>query len=403
MCIRDRHYTAEYGIAAHWKYKEGINGKDKLEERLAWIRQIIEAQKDSEGAEDIVRTIKTDLMPEEVYAFTPKGDVKCLPAGSTVIDFAYAIHSEVGNKMIGAKVDGRIVSLEHKIETGQIIEILTTKSITHGPNKDWLNIAKTSEARSKIRAWFKRERREENIIEGKMELERELKRNYIRLDDDQYHELLEKLCRRYNHDENDLYAAIGYGGINLQKIMPKIKEDYVKMIKNDSVDPQSIVIDRMEHSKKKLSGDVVVEGIENCLVKFAQCCAPLPGDDIIGFVTRGHGVSVHKRDCVNVVNSINDPEQAGRWIKVHWTGDVAQDYNCTLDIVARDRDALFADISLALANQRVPIHEISARQLKNGNAIVVATISTQGVEHLKNIMYKLSKVNGVISVERSGK
>lgn len=399
----DMHYTAEYGIAAHWKYKEGINGKDKLEDRLAWIRQIIEAQKDSEGAEDIVKTIKTDLTPEEVYAFTPKGDVKCLPAGSTVIDFAYAIHSEVGNKMIGAKVDGRIVSLEHKIETGQIIEILTTKSISHGPNKDWLNIAHTSEARSKIRAWFKRERREENIIEGKMELERELKRSYIRLDEEQYQDLIEKLCRRYNHDENDLYAAIGYGGINLQKIMPRLKEDYVKMIKNDAPEPADILLDKMEDSKKKLSGDVIVEGIDNCLVKFAQCCSPLPGDDIIGFVTRGHGVSVHKRDCVNVINSIDDPEQSGRWISVRWTGDVAKNYSCTLDIIARDRDALFADISMALANQRVPIHEISARQLKNGNAIVVATISTQGVEHLKNIIYKLGKVNGVISVERSGK
>jgi guanosine-3',5'-bis(diphosphate) 3'-pyrophosphohydrolase len=398
----DMHYTAEYGIAAHWKYKEGISGKDKLEDRLAWIRQIIEAQKDSEGAEDIVRTIKTDLTPEEVYAFTPKGDVKSLPAGSTVVDFAYAIHSEVGNKMIGAKVDGRIVSLDHKIKTGQIIEILTTKSITHGPNKEWLNIAHTSEARSKIRAWFKRERREENIIEGKMELEKELKRNYIHLSEEQYQELLEKLCRRYNHDENDLYAAIGYGGINLQKIMPRIKEDYVRMIKNDAQE-QEPILPGIQPKKNHLTGDVAVEGIDNCLVKFAQCCAPLPGDEIIGFITRGHGVSVHKKDCINVINSMRDPQQKDRWIPVYWTGDVAKNYNCTLEVVARDRDALFADVSLALANLSVPIHEISARQLKNGNAIIMATISTQGVEHLKNIMYKIGKINGVISVERSGK
>ena len=227
----DMHYTAEYGIAAHWKYKEGVQGKDRLEDRLAWVRRLIESQQESEGAEDIVKTIKTDLTPEEIYAFTPKGDVKCLPAGSTVIDFAYAIHSEVGNKMIGAKADGKIVSLEHRVRNGQIIEILTTKSITHGPNKEWLSIAKTSEARSKIRAWFKKERREENIIEGKMELDKELKKNYIHLDEEGYQDLIAKLCKRYNREEDDLYAAIGYGGIILSKIMPNLKESYVKMIK----------------------------------------------------------------------------------------------------------------------------------------------------------------------------
>lgn len=397
----DMHYTAEYGIAAHWKYKEGIKGKDKLEDRLAWIRKIIEAQ--SEGAEDIVKTIKTDLTPEEIYAFTPKGDVKSLPAGSTVIDFAYAIHSEVGNKMIGAKADGRIVSLEYKVQTGQIIDIMTTKSLSHGPNREWLAIAKTSEARSKIRAWFKRERREENIIEGKLELEKELKRHYIHLEDDQYKDLIERLCKRYNYDENDLYASIGYGGIILSKIMPGIKDDYVKMIKQDNEEPLEIVMPSVVKTPHKYAGDVVVEGIDNCLVKFSQCCNPLPGDDITGFITRGHGVSIHKKDCINVSNSMKDAEQCDRWISVHWTGDVAQDYKCTLDIIARDRNALFADISTALANMRIPVHEISARQLKNGNAIVVVTIGLQGTEHLKNIIVKLGKINSVISVERTGK
>ncbi len=397
----DMHYTAEYGIAAHWKYKEGVQGKDRLEDRLAWVRRLIESQQESEGAEDIVKTIKTDLTPEEIYAFTPKGDVKCLPAGSTVIDFAYAIHSEVGNKMIGAKADGKIVSLEHRVRNGQIIEILTTKSITHGPNKEWLSIAKTSEARSKIRAWFKKERREENIIEGKMELDKELKKNYIHLDEEGYQDLIAKLCKRYNREEDDLYAAIGYGGIILSKIMPNLKESYVKMIKqqeNEALEERAQLM-----TKPKLTGDISVQGIDNCDVKFSQCCNPLPGDEIIGFVTRGHGLSIHKRDCINVINSMKDPEQRDRWIAVNWTGEVAENYNCTLDIIAKDRDALFADISLALANMRVPIHEISARQLKNGNAIIVATISTQGIEHLKNIIYKLGKIPSVISVERSGK
>ncbi len=395
----DMHYTAEYGIAAHWKYKEGIQGKDNLESRLAWVRQIIEAQQDAEG-EDIVKNIKTDLTPQEIYAFTPKGDVKSLPAGATVVDFAYAIHSAVGNKMIGAKADGRIVSLEHKVKNGQIIEIMTTKSVSHGPNKEWLNIAITSEARSKIRSWFKKERREENIIEGKMELEKELKRNYIYFDEDQYKQFIDTLCKRYHHDlADDLYASIGYGGIILAKILPNIKEQYAKMIKEqDQSIPQVAA-----PVSRKLPGDIMVEGIDNCLVKLSQCCNPLPGDDIIGFVTRGHGVSVHKKDCVNVVNAIKDPEQQGRWIQVHWTGDDNKTYYCTLDIVARDRDALFADISLAFANMRIPIHEINARKLKNGNAILVVTISLQGVEHLKNVIQKLSKINSVITVERTGR
>lgn len=397
----DMHYTAEYGIAAHWKYKEGIQGKDRLEERLAWVHRLIESQQDSDGAEDIVKNIKSDLTPEEIYVFTPKGDVKCLPAGSTVVDFAYAIHSAVGNKMIGAKADGKIVTLDYKMKNGQIIEILTTKSASHGPNKDWLTIAKTSEARSKIRGWFKKERREENVIEGKLELERELKRNYIHLDEAGYQELVDKLCRRYSRSEEDFYASIGYGGIVLSKIMPNLKENYAKKLKQQEAERSEALNQTLK--KPKYSGDVSVQGLDNCEVKLSHCCNPLPGDDIIGFVTRGHGVSVHKKDCIHVINSMKDPAQKDRWLEVTWTGEVVQDYNCTLDIIAKDREALFADVSLAFANMRVPIHEISARQLKNGNAIVVATISTQGIEHLKNIIHKLEKIPSVISVERGGK
>lgn len=394
----DMHYMAEYGIAAHWKYKEGVRGKDKLEEQLSWARQLIEAQQDA--GEDITHTIKTDLMPDDIYVFTPKGDVKCLPVGSTIVDFAYAIHSAVGNKMIGAKADGKIVSLEYKIKNGQKIEILTTKSISHGPNKEWLSIAKTSEARSKIRAWFKKERREENIVEGKIELEKELRKNYIHLDDEQRQQLIERLCKRYSRTENDLYAAIGYGGIVLAKIMPNIKEDYAKLIKENEIEIEK---PELVTAKPKLTGDISVDGIEGCQVKMSQCCNPLPGDEIIGFITRGHGVSIHKKDCINVIHSMSDPEQAGRWIRVNWTSSVAKSYNCTLDIIAHNRDALFADISLILSGMRVPIYEINARQLKNGNAIVIVTIGIQGTEHLKNIIYRLSKINSVISVERTGK
>lgn len=396
----DMHYTAEYGIAAHWKYKEGVQGKDKLESRLTWIRQIIEAQQDSDG-DDIVKSIKTDLTPQELYVFTPKGDVKCLPQGATVIDFAYAIHTAVGNKMMGAKADGRIVSLDYKVKNGQIVEILTTKSASHGPNKDWLNIAITSEARSKIRSWFKKERREENVIEGRMEMENQLKKNYIHFDETQYQEFLTMLCKRYRHETvEDLFAAIGYGGVILPKIMPNIKEHYAKMVKSQEQEEVKLV---NPSQNRKLPGDITVEGLDNCLVKLSQCCNPLPGDEIIGFVTRGHGVSVHKRDCINAVNAMKDESQRGRWVNVHWNSNENKTYYCTLDIVARDRDALVADITIALSNMRIPINEINARRLKNGNAILVVTISLQGIEHLKNVMQKLSKINSVISVERSGK
>ncbi len=399
----DMHYTAEYGVAAHWKYKAGIKGKDKLEEGLAWVRQIIESQQESEGAEDIVKTIKTDLSTEEVFVFTPKGDVKSLPIGSTVSDFAYAIHSAVGNRMIGAKIDSRIVSLDTVLKTGQIVDILTTKSENHGPNRDWLNIAKTSEARNKIRAWFKKERREENIQEGKMELEREFKRNYINLPDKENQEFILQLAKRQHYESiDDFYAGIGYGGVLLSKIMPRIKEEYQNKIKVQ--DGQPNIIKQMAVPTTKSTNGVIVEGIDNCLVKFAQCCNPLPGDEIIGFITRGHGVSVHKKDCINVISSLAQEEQRPRWISAHFADSIVQKgFRSTLDIIANDRNGLLADVSIVLANFRVQLHELNARELKNSNCNIVVTIGIQDVEQLKNIMQKLDKIDGVISVERSGK
>ena len=393
----DMHYTAEFGIAAHWKYKAGIQGKDRLEERLAWVRQIIENQQEAEGAEDIVKNIKTDLAVDDVFVFTPKGDVKCLPAGSTIVDFAYAIHTAVGNRMVGAKVDGRMVPLDYQVKTGQIVEILTSKS-DGAPNRNWLSIAKTSEARNKIRAWFKKERKEENIAEGKAEFERELRRNLIHLEGDDYQKFLDSLVKRY-HRENadDFFAAIGYGGLLLSRMTSQIKDEYTRLQKEKEPEQLTAVVT----APRKSSSGVIVEGIDNCLVKFAQCCNPLPGDDIIGFVTRGYGVSVHKRDCVNVVNA--DPAQKDRWINVHWADNRISNFRSTLDIVAKRDASVLAEISLAFANMRVPVHEFNARELKNGNRNILATISTQGLEHLSNIIQKLNKVPGVLSVERSGK
>ena len=397
----DMHYTAEFGIAAHWKYKAGIQGKDKLEERLAWIRQMIENQQEAEGAEDIVKNIKNDLAVDDVFVFTPKGDVKSLPVGSTIVDFAYAIHTAVGNRMTGAKVDGRIVPLDYQVKTGEIVEILTSKTEA-GPNRNWLTIAKTSEARNKIRAWFKKERKEENIAEGKAEFERELKRNYIHYEGDEYQALLESLVKRYHRESvDDFFAAIGYGGVLLSRVMPRVKDDYARQQKTALI-TQAELGDVKPTAKKNSSG-VIVEGINNCLVKFAQCCNPLPGDDIVGFITRGYGVSVHKRDCQNVQASMNDAIQRERWVAVRWADRSSSQFRSTLDIVARNSNSMLADISVALANMRVPTHEFNARELKNGNINVLVTISTQGLEHLSSIIQKISKVPGVLSVERSGK
>ncbi len=402
----DMHYTAEYGIAAHWKYKAGLQGKDKLEARLAWIRQLLESQQDSE-AEDVVKTIKNDLSVDDVFVFTPKGDVKTLPVGSTIIDFAYAIHTAVGNRMTGAKVDGRIVSLDYQVKTGEIVEILTAKSPTAGPKRDWLKIAKTSEARTKIRSWFKRERRDENIAEGKAEIDKEFRRNFIHFEnEEEFTQFMDALARRQHKDSlDDFYAAIGYGGILLSRMMPRIKEDYVKLMKAKQ-GPQSIADEVplvATTPGKKNSSAILVEGLENCQYKLAQCCNPLPGDDVVGFITRGYGVSVHKKDCPNAISSMNDVIQRERWVKVRWADNTPAQFRATLEVIAHDRNMLFVDVSTALANMRVPLHEVNARELKNGNAAITITIGTQGKEHLQTIIQKLAKISSVISVERTGK
>ncbi|WP_444657820.1 RelA/SpoT family protein [Caproiciproducens sp. R2] len=396
----EMHHTAEYGIAAHWKYKLGLGGKsgDSLEQRLAWIRQMLDSQKDSEDATDLVRTIKSDLAPEEVFVFTPRGDVINLPSGSTVIDFAYAIHSAVGNRMIGAKVDKRIVPIDYKVKTGQIIEILTSKE-TRGPSRDWLKIVKTSEARNKIRAWFKREKRDENIIEGKAELEREFRRNGIEMSESELAAILEKIGAKQNcATADDVYSAIGYGGIQLWKIMPKIKEDYMK----DKRPPAALPAQPpAKQTPKKPVGGVTVDGMDNCLIKFSRCCNPLPGDDIIGFITRGFGVSIHKRTCSNVPQNLQDAPEPERWIKAHWTGEVKEEFKSTLEIVANDRSGLLADVTQQLFNMHIFIHSLNSRETKDGSAVISATITINGLEHLNSIINRLNNIEGIISIKRS--
>ena len=400
----EMHHTAEYGIAAHWKYKLGIEGKDKFEERLAWIRQLLENQKESDDVEEIVNVIKTDFTPDEVFAFTPKGDVISLPMGSSIVDFAYAIHSAVGSKMIGAKVDGRITTLDHKINNGEIIEILTTTN-PRGPSRDWLKIAKTSSARSKIKSWFKKEKRDENIVEGRAEVEREFRRNNIILPEKQMMEFLQKIAEKQRFSTvDDMFASIGYGGLTLNKIMPRIREDYARLQKENDDAPKADELPTVQPPKKVMRSPegIIIEGIDNCLVKFSRCCDPLPGDEIIGFITRGHGVSIHTRQCSNVPKNIALCAEPERWVKAAWDQKAKSDYRVTLGVTCINRVGMLADLSTALANMHVMIHSLFTKENRDSRVVIYLTITVNSAEHLRNLSEKLRKIKGVLEVERSG-
>lgn len=397
---REMHRTAEFGIAAHWKYKLGLKGKSNLDERLAWIRQMLDDQKESGDVQELVRAIKSDLIPEDVFVFTPRGDVITLPSGATVIDFAYAIHTAVGNKMVGAKVGGRIVPIDYQVKTGEIVEILTSSQQGKGPSRDWLGIAKTSSARNKIRSWFKNEKRDENIAEGKAEIEREFRRNYIRLTEEEYDKFIHNLAARQRFDNlDDFYAAIGFGGISVIRLMPYIKEEYNKNYRPQEQEPENLPT-QLKTTKSKGSDGVTVEGVDNVLIKFSRCCNPLPGDNIIGFITRGHGISVHKRDCTNVPKDISACAEPERWVQVRWNKDVKKEFKAALQITALSRIGLMADISVQLANMRVNINEISSRVAKDGRSTINMNITVSNVDHLKNVISRVEKVDGVLSVER---
>lgn len=399
----EMHRTAEFGIAAHWKYKLGKGGRDRMDNQLEWVHRILEAGNETENAEELVANIKGDLSVEEVYVFTPRGDVKCLPKGSTVIDFAYAIHSAVGNKMVGAKVNGKIVNLDYQVKTGEIVEILTSNQQGKGPSRDWLNIVKTGESRSKIRSWFKKEKREENIINGKNEVDRELKRNFIRLDAEQYEKFLMKIAQRQHFEEiDDFYAAVGYGGIQITRLMPGIKDEYNRNWKpKEPVQPKP-ALNIEKNASAKNSNGVVVEGIDNCLIKMARCCSPIPGEPIIGFINRGTGLTVHRRDCVNVPSDISVSSEPERWVKCHWDSSVEVEARSTIDVYAIDRDGVVLDITTKMANAHVKIHSINARPINEGNCLTTMTVSVNSKEHLESILKLLRKVDGVYHIERSG-
>ena len=390
---------AEYGVAAHWKYKEGLDGHDKLDERLAWVSQLLENQRVSEDSGNLLHDLKSDLLPEEVFAFTPKGDVINLPTGATCIDFAYAIHSAVGNRMVGCKVNNRMVPIDHIVSTGEIIEVILGPA-DKGPSRDWLKIVRTSEAKSKIRNWFKKMRREENITQGRDALARELRREMIIIPDDQLDSFIESCCRRLRQNNaEELYAAIGYGGMTIANCLPKLKEEWQKL--KAAEDKPEDDLPKVDLSRVHATDGVVVEGFDNTPIKFAKCCSPLPGDPIVGFITRGFGVSIHKQSCANAISSMKDPANAPRWVKAYWADSVKDSYKAGLEIIALNRNELLQDVLAALADIRVPIYAVNARQVENGCAMVSLTIGINNTEHLNRVVARLSKVKDVLKVTRS--
>ncbi|MBQ8011585.1 MAG: bifunctional (p)ppGpp synthetase/guanosine-3',5'-bis(diphosphate) 3'-pyrophosphohydrolase [Oscillospiraceae bacterium] len=398
----DMHWTAEYGIAAHWKYKEGVQHEDKMDQRLSWIRQALELQQSSDDVEEIVSIIKNDIAPEDIYVMTPKGDTIALPVGANAIDFAYRIHTQIGHKTIGAKVDRRIVPLDYELQTGQIVEILTSKDPEKGPNRAWLEIAKTNEAKSKIRSWFKKEKREENIVTGRSMLEKEFRRNKIRITEEQLEEFLADDLKRHNCGTlEDFFASIGYGGIILSKLMPRWKDLYHKNYLDPDSEPEEQPIIKPVRSLS--SNPITLDDISDCAVKFAQCCNPLPGDEIVGFITRGHGISVHTTSCTNYRSMLGRdlPEEKERWVEVQWTDSSDTAMQTGIEVIANDRVGLVYDISAILTEARIPIVHSSSHILKNGNAVFDASIRIVNKSQLTAVFDRIRRIKGVISVERA--
>ncbi len=401
----DMHHTAEYGVAAHWKYKMNDGGstlRSGDEDKFAWVRQLLESQQESD-AQDFVHNLKIDMFADEVFVFSPKGDVINLPAGATPIDFAYSIHSDVGNRMVGAKVDGRIVPLDYRVKMGEIVEVLTTTATDRGPSRDWINIVHTSEARNKIRGWFKRERREENIQQGREELERELARNFIRLPEERMEAFLLSQSKKQHYNTlDDFYAAIGYGGVLLSRLMPRLKDEYTRIQREEQIAAAPVAATLTPATKRtKNNGGVVIDNMDNCLVKFAQCCNPVPGDSIIGFITRGYGVSIHRRDCTNVPKNLETCENRERWVRVHWEEEQKTAFNANLRIIADNGENLLLKLATMLAGHHIPVHSINARDTENHGAIVTMTVAVNSVEHLQFVIDRIKSIPHVANVERA--
>ncbi len=400
----EMHHTAEYGIAAHWKYKEGID-RHADEEKFAWVRSLLEAQQDTD-AMDFVQELKINMFADEVFVFTPSGDVINLPAGATPIDFAYSIHSAVGNRMTGAKVNGRMVPYDTELQNGDIVEIITSGA-SKGPSRDWLSIAKSSEARSKIKQWLKKEKREENIIHGKAAFESELRRNNLMTTFTEREDILPAILKKLSFATlDDMYAAIGFGGMTATRAVNRIRDELIKAAKPSH---DKLLLDRInqqpaEAQQKvgKASNGIIVEGVENCLVKFSRCCAPVPGDDIVGFITKGYGVSVHRSDCPNYLNSRARPEEADRWIRVSWANSGKESYQTVLSLTAKDREHLVIDIATTLAAIKAKVRALSVREIEGGLAVAQISMEVGDRDELRFAINKLSAIPGVNEVRRGG-
>ena len=404
----EMHRTAEYGIAAHWKYKIGDSGvKTGDEEKFAWVRRLLESQQESD-ATDFFHNLKIDMFADEVFVFSPKGDVINLPAGATPIDFAYSIHSAIGNSMVGASVNGRIVTFDHVLQNGDIVEVRTAKNAP-GPSRDWLNIAKSGSARTKIKQWFKKERREENITRGREVFEAELKNKGLRMEDITDENILPQLLKKVSYSSlEEMYAAIGYGGMAATRAVNRIKDELARqhnaLDKRTVLDKVTEAAERREQLAKKASKPVhgvLVEGLDNCLIKFSRCCTPVPGDDIIGYITRGQGVSIHRVDCENARRRAERPDEEGRWINVSWADEIRETYMTTLTVVSRERGGLVMDIATIMNALNTKVRSINARDTGD-KSIVVITLESKGLDELKTVINRLQGISGVVEVNRNG-
>ena len=399
----EMHHVAEYGIAAHWKYKSGDKANEDISQKLEWISKLVENESSVKDPDEFLDALKIDIFQDETFVFTPKGDVVPLPQGSNCIDFAYHIHTEVGNRMVGAKVNGIIVPIDRVLENGDIVEVLTS-SAAKGPSRDWLKMAKTSDAKSKIRQWFKKEKYADNVIEGKSQILNEIKRFGKAFTEDQYEQIVTATASRIGmNSTDDLYNMLGYGGISITKILPKLRDEFDKTVKESEVpitNADQIKISKLKTTKN--NGGVIVDDVDGCQVKFAKCCNPLPGDNIVGFITKGFGISVHKNDCPNILRAMK--EDTDRFVRVKWCSDASDSredkFEATMKIYAQDRISMLADISGALADMRVSIQQINTQKASANISIIYITIGCKNLMHFNSIVSRIKSIKGVEDVQR---
>ena len=392
------HETAEYGIAAHWKYKQKSGAGS--EKDFEWVRRLLESQQDTD-AEDYVNSLKVDMFDDEVFVFTPKGKIVSLPAGSTPIDFAYAIHSGVGNTMVGAKVNNRMVGIDATLQNGDIVEVITSKA-SRGPSRDWLNICQSNQARTKIKQWFKKEKREENVAHGRASFESEMKRLLLPLPAAMDEELQKSLLKKLAFDEwDDLYAAIGYGGLTAVKAVGRIRDDInraAKAAEKANQNPLRTDPEPVKRDRHAVNG-VIVEDIDSCMIKFSKCCTPVPGDAIIGFITKGFGVSVHRQDCPNTIGA-HDPEQAARWVRVRWDHQEEQPFETTLELDCLTRDGILLDVAMAMTTARIRVRELSGKDMPGGHSVFTIRFEVKNVAELESVRNKLLNIRDVLGSRR---